>query len=152
MYKRWMQGAVICLMAVVMLGASPGARFDKLGHDLICACGCDQILLECNHVSCPDSPQMISELHQQINSGGSDISILRWFATKYGSTVTASPIWGGFNDMAWIAPIVMFLLATIGTAILILVWKRNSNIQPSAVKRYPGDDAMRERIRRETEY
>ena len=152
MFKRWTQGAVVCLMAVVMLGASPGSRFDKLGHGLICACGCDQVLLECNHVSCPDSPQMIADLHQQINSGGSDTSILRWFVTKYGCTGSGSPIWGGFNDMAWIAPIIMFLLATVGTAILILFWKRRSNAQSSTVKHYPGADAMRERIRRETEY
>ena len=53
--KRWMQGLAVCLLAVVMLGAADGgARFNRLGHEMMCACGCGQILLECNHVGCPD--------------------------------------------------------------------------------------------------
>jgi cytochrome c-type biogenesis protein CcmH/NrfF len=55
----------------------------------MCACGCGQVLLECNHVGCPISPGMIAELHTQIDRGGSDASILNWFAAKYGATVLA---------------------------------------------------------------
>ena len=46
--------ALLCVVTVVMLGAGQ-SRFDRLGHELMCSCGCGQILLECNHVSCPDS-------------------------------------------------------------------------------------------------
>ena len=31
--------------------------------------------------------------------------MLNWFAAKYGATVLAAPIRGGFDNVAWIAPI-----------------------------------------------
>ncbi|MEO8737251.1 MAG: cytochrome c-type biogenesis protein CcmH [Edaphobacter sp.] len=155
--KRWMQGLTVCLLAVVMLGANDSAgRFSRLGHQMVCACGCGQILLECNHVSCPSSGPMIDELHAQMTSGGSDTAIFNWFAAKYGATVLAAPIRGGFDNVAWIAPFAVFLFATLGTGILIYVWKLRSASNPPPASTMGGtdaeNDAMRERIRRETEY
>jgi cytochrome c-type biogenesis protein CcmH/NrfF len=158
MFKRWIQAGAIGLLAVVMLGANdPGSRFGKIGHEMICTCGCGQVLLECNHVDCPVSPVMIGELHAQVDGGGSDTSILNWFAAKYGATVLAAPIRGGFDNVAWIAPMAVFFLATIGTGFLILIWKRRSGGETASVPMDGGvgvmeADAMRERIRRETEY
>lgn len=152
MLKRWMQGGLVCLLAVVMLGATPASRFDKVGHEMMCACGCGQILLECNHVGCPDSARMINELHAQIDSGATDVSVLNWFAAKYGATVLAAPIRGGFDNVAWIAPMAVFLLATLGTGFLIRIWTRSSARRPVAADTNVVGDAMRERIRRETEY
>lgn len=155
--KRWMQGLAVCLLAVVMLGANDaGSRFSRLGHEMVCECGCGQILLECNHVNCPVSPVMIGELHAQLDGGGSDTLILNWFAAKYGATVLAAPIRGGFDNVAWIVPFSVFFFATAGTGVLIYFWKRRSGANPPPVSPTgmldAGRDAMRERIRRETEY
>jgi cytochrome c-type biogenesis protein CcmH/NrfF len=155
--KRWLQGLTVCLLAVVMLGATDsGGRFSRLGHQMVCACGCGQILLECNHVSCPSSGPMIDELNAQMASGGSDTAIFNWFAAKYGATVLAAPIRGGFDNVAWIAPFAVFLFATLGTGVLIYVWKLRSASNLPPVSTMGGTDAennaMRERIRRETEY
>jgi cytochrome c-type biogenesis protein CcmH len=155
--KRWIQSLAVCFLAVVMLGAvDGGARFNRLGHNMICECGCGQILLECNHVNCPVSAPMITELHAQLAGGGSDKSIMSWFAAKYGATVLAAPLRGGFDDVAWIMPYAVFILSIIGTGILIYFWKRRSllNAPPtSATGTFDADkEAMRERIRRETEY
>jgi cytochrome c-type biogenesis protein CcmH/NrfF len=149
--RRWMWAAVVCLLAVVMLGADPSARFEKLGHEMICTCGCGQILLECNHVGCPVSPVMINELHAQMDGGGSDTLVLNWFAAKYGATVLAAPIRGGFDNVAWIAPMAAFLLATLGVGFLIRSWTVRRVPVKSAAPNM-GDAALRERIRRETEY
>jgi cytochrome c-type biogenesis protein CcmH len=143
----------VCLLAVAMLGADPSSRFNRVGHEMICACGCGQVLLDCNHVGCPVSPVMIGELHARMDEGGTDTSILNWFAAKYGATVLAAPIRGGFDNVAWIAPIAVFFLATVGTGFLIRLWKVKSS--PQAPARAVGGvsgDALRERIRRETEY
>jgi len=155
--KRWIQGLAVCLLAIVMLGADDGgARFNRLGHQMVCACGCGQILLECNHVGCPDSDRMIGELRAQMASGGSDKSIFDWFAAKYGATILAAPIRGGFDNVAWIAPFAVFIFATFGTGLLIYFWKRRSALNPPPAN--PNGildaerEAMRERIRRETEY
>jgi cytochrome c-type biogenesis protein CcmH/NrfF len=153
-FRRFAGAGMVCLLAVVMLGASPDARFEKMGHEMICTCGCGQILLECNHVGCPVSPVMISELHAQIDGGGSNTSIFNWFAAKYGAIVLASPIRGGFDNVAWVAPIAVFLLATIGTGLLVRMWSSRSRQRRavSTAGAVMGSDAMRERIRRETEY
>ncbi|QNI35317.1 cytochrome c-type biogenesis protein [Edaphobacter albus] len=157
MLKRWWQGATVCLLALVMLGAADASsRFGRLGHEMVCVCSCGQILLECNHVGCPDSDRMIGELRQQISSGNSNTAILNWFSAKYGPTVLAAPIRGGFDNAAWIAPMAVFLLATVGTGVLVVLWKKRTAARPVAAG-FPndftaGDDDLRERIRRETEY
>jgi cytochrome c-type biogenesis protein CcmH len=152
--SRWLQAGFVCLLAVVMLGANPSSRFDKVGHQMMCACGCGQVLLECNHVGCPDSDRMIGELRAQISGGGSDEAILNWFTAKYGATILAAPIRGGFDNVAWIAPMAVFLLATVGVGFLVRMWTARSGrrVPVSATGPDVGGDTLRERIRRETEY
>ncbi len=158
MLKRTSQSALIAILALVMLGASDSSgRFNRIGHKMICACSCGQILLECNHVGCPDSDRMIGELRSHLADGGGDNSILSWFAGKYGATVLAAPMRGGFDNVAWIAPFSVFVLATLGTALLVKVWKRRSDrlqVAGAQVVRHTDDKerlALRERIRRELE-
>jgi cytochrome c-type biogenesis protein CcmH len=88
--------------------------------------------------------------------GGSDKSIMSWFAAKYGATILAAPLRGGFDDVAWVMPYAVFILSILGTGILIYFWKRRSLLNPSpasATGTFDADkEAMRQRIRRETEY
>jgi cytochrome c-type biogenesis protein CcmH len=158
-----LQVALLCVITIVMLGAGR-SRYDRLGHEMICTCGCTQILLECNHVGCPVSPVMMNELQTQLDGGGSDVLVENWFAAKYGAIVLASPIRGGFDNVAWIVPITVFGLATLGTAFVVWIWRRrmlrlagasgfdDGLAFPSPSTSDPADTAMRERIRRETEY
>jgi cytochrome c-type biogenesis protein CcmH len=157
--KLW-QSAAVALLAVAMLGADassdPSARFGRIGHNMMCVCGCSQVLLECNHVGCPDSSRMIGELQDQMagpNGGGSDALILNWFVSKYGATVLAAPIRGGFDNVAWIVPIALFLLGTVGTAFVVRAWAaRRRPALAGGAEFTVADDAMRDRIRRETEW
>jgi cytochrome c-type biogenesis protein CcmH len=156
-WAKTLQIALLCIITVVMLGAGQ-SRYDRIGHELMCSCGCGQILLECNHVGCPDSARMINELRTQLASNSSDTAVLQWFAAKYGPTILAAPIRGGFDNAAWIVPIAVFLLATIGTFGVVWLWKRRalSLAGPApiigALPNTPEDAALRDRIRRETEY
>ncbi len=157
-WARTVQTALLCIICIAMLGAGQ-SRFDRLGHGLMCSCGCGQILLECNHVGCPDSARMIDELRTQLATGNSDTQIQQWFVTKYGATVLAAPMRGGFDNVAWIVPIGVFLLATAGTFLVVWMWKRRALALagPPAIggelpASNPQDAALRERIRRETEY
>jgi cytochrome c-type biogenesis protein CcmH/NrfF len=159
-WARTLQIALLCFVTVVMLGAGK-SPFDRVGHELMCTCGCGQVLLECNHVGCTESARMIGELRTQLGSGASETAVLKWFAAKYGPTVLAAPIRGGFDDAAWIVPIGVFLLATVGTFGVVWLWKRRalSLAGPAGIDQLaplvpstPHDAALRERIRRETEY
>jgi cytochrome c-type biogenesis protein CcmH/NrfF len=156
--KLW-QSMMVGLLAVAMLGANassdPSARFGRIGHNMMCVCGCGQVLLECNHVGCPDSERMIGELRDQVggpNGDGADSLILNWFVAKYGATVLAAPIRGGFDNVAWIMPIALFLLGTVGTAFIVRAWAARRRPAMAGVPTSIANDAMRDRIRRETEW
>ena len=154
--RRGLQMVVVCVLAMVMLGAGDsGDRFGRIGHRMMCVCGCGQILLECNHVGCPDSDRMIGELRDQVsgpNGAGAESLIMNWFVAKYGATVLAAPLRGGFDMVAWIVPITVFVLAIFGTGLLVKMWaERRGALAIDAIPT-PVDDALRERIRRETEY
>ena len=155
--RRLPQLLLICLIAFTMLGAgTPSTRFDKLGHKLMCPCGCAEILLECNHVGCPDSEGMIAELHSQLGSSLADSNILAWFAHKYGSTVLASPMRGGFDLVAWIVPFAVLAAGLTGIFFLLRLWQRRHAeaviAVPAGSVRVGTTDTMRDRIRRETTY
>ena len=121
--KRSTQLALVILAIFLFLGAGDDARFNKLGHRMMCACGCGQILLECNHVGCTYSDKMRNELMAGLERADSDDLILQGFVQNYGPTVIAAPTVTGFNRVAWVMP---FLALGLGIAFVILVvrsWK-----------------------------
>lgn len=153
--NRFLQMVLLFTVALITIGAgSTDQAFSSIGHKMVCVCGCGQILLECNHVGCPDSDRMIRELRTKVAEGGSDTSVFNWFTAKYGPTVLAAPIRGGFDNAAWIVPLVVFILALGGTAYIIRRWKgRHVLAMPGAPGMLHTEvDDVRERIRRETEF
>ena len=122
--SRWMQVVVVVFAVMVFVGAGEDSdRFNKLGHRMMCACGCGQILLECNHVGCNYSDKMRNELIASLDRAESDDLILQGFVQNYGPTVIAAPTVTGFNRIAWVMP---FLALGIGLAFVVLVvrsWK-----------------------------
>ena len=115
---------LVSVTLIVLLGAGdPATRFGALGHQLMCICGCGQILLECNHVGCPDSDGMRNELMAAVSRGDSDSLVEQSFVQKYGPTVLAAPTGTGFDRTAWIMPFVA-LFAGFGIVILVIrAWK-----------------------------
>ncbi|HVN21612.1 MAG TPA: hypothetical protein VMU05_22690, partial [Dongiaceae bacterium] len=73
--KRLLQACLLAFVCIACLGATPSrsadTRFNDLGHKLMCKCGCNQILLECNHVGCSYSTQMREELMAALTRGAS---------------------------------------------------------------------------------
>jgi hypothetical protein len=163
---RLAQLLAIPLLATLMLGASNAeARYERDGHNLMCVCGCAEVLLECNHVGCTDSARMTAELHARLDGSAPglngivppDDAILKWFASKYGATVLAAPIRGGFDNVAWIMPFAVFLCGTLGTALLVRLWSRHRKPlgAPGLASETwvsPETQALKEKIRRETQY
>ena len=144
--------AIVMAFAVALLGASGDtARFDELGrHRIICVCGCNQMLLECNHVGCTYSDKMRQELSAAVQNEGNDDAILQSFVREYGTTVLAAPSARGFDRVAWIMPFAVFFVATFGAAIVIRKWKERQPA-PAMPANSAAFDPYREQARRETE-
>jgi cytochrome c-type biogenesis protein CcmH/NrfF len=153
--RRALECALLSLAVFLFSGAAdPSTRFHDLGHQLMCICGCNQILLECNHVGCPDSDSMRNELMVAVTRGDSDSLVEQSFVQKYGPTVLAAPTNTGFDRTAWIMP---FAALFVGFAIVILIvraWKKRptpaiaDGLRPSTGAEF---DRFREQARKETD-
>jgi cytochrome c-type biogenesis protein CcmH/NrfF len=142
---------LLVVLCVVTLGsADTEARYNDVGHKLMCICGCSEILLECNHVGCPDSARMIGELRAAIDRGDGNDVILAAFQDKYGPTALAAPMLTRFNIVAWVVPPALLLLGLLGTILLVKKWRLRTASMP-VVAQDPASQELRARIRRETE-
>lgn len=152
--RRFVRFAILPLvvaLSVVALGsADTEARYQNLGHKLMCVCGCSEILIECNHVGCPDSDRMLGELRAAIANGDSSNAILTAFQDKYGPTALAAPMLTKFNILAWVVPPGLLILGLAGTWLLVKKWRLRAASMP-AVAEDPFSTELRDRIRKETE-
>ena len=149
----WRTVQILLVFSVILFtiaASDPTARFNDLGHRLMCSCGCNEILLECNHVGCPLSDGMRNELQAGVNRGDNDSMILQAFVQKYGPTVLAAPTTQGFNRIAWIMPFAVLFVGIGATALLVRKWRLRTVPMP-APSPTPRFEEIRGRIRRETE-
>jgi cytochrome c-type biogenesis protein CcmH/NrfF len=153
MPKRLFQIVLVVAFSFTMLAAGDSStRFDHLGHQLVCQCGCGQILLECNHVNCPVSAPMIDQLKAQMESGLPDAGVLNFFIGKYGPVVLAAPIRGGFDNVAWIVPVVIVVLGLALVLVVLRGWKaQHTHLAATASLPSAAPDDLRDRIRRDTD-
>ena len=153
--RRSLQCGILAAAVFLFSGAGdPSTRFNELGHQLMCICSCGQILLECNHVGCPDSDGMRNELMAAVTRGDSDSLVQQAFVQKYGPTVLAAPTTTGFDRTAWIMPFVALLVGFAIVVIIVRSWKNRpapalaGGLRPSSA---PELDKFREQAEKETE-
>ena len=153
----WMKSLQACTLAVAVcfsVGANtPSGRLYSLDHQLMCTCGCSEILGECNHVGCTQSTQELNELRAGIAAGQSDQQIFNTFIAKYGATVLAAPTGHGFDLVAWIAPFAVLGAALLGVVLLVRRWSVGNSLTAPGADAAIEDPEERERlekIRRET--
>jgi cytochrome c-type biogenesis protein CcmH/NrfF len=153
--SRWIKAAQAVLLAVAVcfsVGATDsGSRLNNISHRTMCTCGCAEILGECNHVGCTSSTEELALVRDGIAGGQSDKQILDAMVEKYGATVLAAPTTSGFNLVAWIAPFAVFGAALLGTVLLVRNWSISRSAAPAQAATTPAMDALREKIRRETD-
>jgi len=153
--KRAAQMLLIVIAMFTFMGVGDeDARFRDLGHHLMCVCGCNQILLECNHVGCQYSDRMRVELATALDRGDNDELTLQSFIQKYGTTVVAAPSTSGFGRVAWIMPFVALLGGLAAVVFVVRSWRNRpapalaDGIQPL---RGPELEQFRDQADKETE-
>jgi cytochrome c-type biogenesis protein CcmH len=150
-----LQLGLLCVALFAFLGAGDEpAHFNELGHRLMCVCGCNQILLECNHVGCQYSDRMRGELMAGLERGDSDDLTLQSFVQKYGTTVMAAPTTTGFNRVAWIMPYLALVLGLAMVVLIVRAWRLRPLVLPvGGVAPVSGAELehFREQARKDTE-
>jgi cytochrome c-type biogenesis protein CcmH/NrfF len=153
-FKSLLRIAEIVLVTVTLFStmatSDPSARFNDLGHRMMCMCGCNEMLLECNHVGCPVSGPMRDQLQAAVDRGDNDDLVLQSFVQKYGPVVLAAPTMTGFNRIAWIMPFLVLTLGLGGAALLVRNWRLRTAAMPP-VPKTAAFEKQRSVIRRETE-
>jgi cytochrome c-type biogenesis protein CcmH/NrfF len=152
-FRRAAQIGLLCVAIFAFLGAGDeNARFNDLGHRMMCVCGCNQILLECNHVGCNYSDHMREELIAAINHGDNDDLVLQAFIQKYGTTVLAAPTSKGFNRVAWTMPYAVLVLGLGVVTMIVRAWGRKAvALREAAGPTDPAMEPFRDQAQRETE-
>ncbi|HEX4423924.1 MAG TPA: cytochrome c-type biogenesis protein CcmH [Terriglobales bacterium] len=155
MLKRSLQAGLLLASLLIFLGAGDtSARFNDLGHRMMCVCGCHQILLECNHVGCQYSSRMRDELTAAVERESSDDLALQWFVQTYGTTVIAAPSAKGFDRVAWIMPYLVLVFGLSTVVLIVRAWKGRPLVRPvGSVEPIQGAalDHFREQARKDTE-
>ncbi len=147
----------LTLTAAVFLFMGAGddsARFKDLGHRMMCACGCGQILLECNHVGCTYSDKMRDQLQAALDKGNNDDLILQGFVQDYGPTVIAAPTATGFNRVAWIMPFAALAFGITFVVYVVRSWKNRPTpalADGIAIQQGSDLDEFRRKARKETD-
>ena len=145
---------VVLLATLMFIGAGDdSARVERLGHQMMCVCGCNQILLECNHVGCAYSTRMRDELVAAVNRGESDNVVLQSFIQNYGTTVLSTPTKSGFSLIAWIMPYFALVLGILLVVFVVRAWRHRPLPVENATAPVRGDELQRfrDQARRETD-
>ena len=106
--------------------AASNPEVQKLGHQLMCMCGCNQILIECDHQGsdrCVMHDQMMAELEQRVASGETPSLIRQAFVQEYGPQVLVVPPARGFDLTAWLMPIFVGLLGLTLAVLVVQRWR-----------------------------
>ncbi|MDP3879945.1 MAG: cytochrome c-type biogenesis protein CcmH [Dehalococcoidales bacterium] len=96
--------ALILVLLFLIPTVVSAATVTDLAKQFVCQCGCNSVLPSCNHIECGSRAEMNALLQQMVDQGQTEPEITRFFVTRYGEQVLASPPKRGFNLMAWITP------------------------------------------------
>ena len=151
--KKILKAVLLPCALVLLMGAdNQEARYQKLGSKIMCTCGCAEMLLQCDHVGCPNSDRMTHELRANVQTMSNDEEVLDWFRSTWGVVAVVEPRTHGFELLAWILPAAGLGLGLMLVVLLIRNWKmRPAPVAAADLNLAPDLEALRDRARRETE-
>ena len=104
-------------------------RFHSVCKRLVCQCGCNLVLDDCNHFQCGSATPMRARVDKEILEGKGDQEIINGFVEDMGLVVLSAPPTSGFNITAWILPGVLLSIAVV---VILLLLRRWSTLSPAA--------------------
>jgi cytochrome c-type biogenesis protein CcmH len=140
------------------LGYSEQAK--QIGMHLKCMCrGCEMSAGGCAHPGgsfsgpCDTAKAMLKEVDQHLAKGDSEQQIIQAFVAQYGSIVYMEPPKRGFGLVAWLMPIVYFLVGLALAVFVVRKWRERQHAAAPPAPNVPSEalDRARAQAARETE-
>ncbi len=100
-----------------------GVAFRRVSNRLLCQCGCNYMVLSCNHLDCPSATYIRKTIKNSLADGMSEDVIVANFVDQYGVQILPEPPLQGFSLMAWVMPFLVLLLGGGGVSYLLWQWK-----------------------------
>ncbi len=122
---------------------------DDITQDLICTCGCGEMLGECD---CDTAAQMIAPISGMIDQGQDKNQIISYFVQQYGEEVLAAPTKEGFNLTAWVIPFVVMGIAIVVVYFVMAKWVlKGKTRKKQGKKTHPGpkEDKYTKKLKKE---
>ena len=108
MKRRFSLKPVLLLLLAISslaLAADRNERMRELTPKFMCICGgCNQVLMNCNHIGCPSREAMLKDIGKRVDQGDNNDGVVEYFIDKYGTSVLSAPPASGFNLTAWVMP------------------------------------------------
>ena len=127
--RRMIRFVTAAFLLVPILSGLPAhaqqtEKAKSLGKRLLCVCGCNQILTECNHIGCSMSTEMLKKLDQQVARNEPEDLTIQAFVQEYGERVLAQPAVKGFSLAAWIMPGAAGIIGLVIVFTVLRLWRR----------------------------
>ena len=110
----------------------------------------------CQNESVADSSAAIAQqmrqvIRQDLQKGMSEQQILQYFAAHYGNTILLTPPQQGFNLLAWLMPVAIYLLGLGLVSYIVRDWRAQGRLQLATPEEHVDDDAELEQYRAQLE-
>ena len=138
---------IITLAALFLPTVGLALTLGEMEAEIMCDCGCTMVLNTC---SCGRSDAMRTRIETMIGQGSSKDEIINTFVSQYGEIILSAPTRKGFNLVAYIAPMTIFVLGLMVVIFLIRRWRLSGQEEGQDASMRPAlDEAMIMRINRE---
>ena len=68
------------------------AAFRRVSNRLLCQCGCNYMVLSCNHLECPSATYIRRVIRTSLEAGKSEDAIVAGFVEEYGVRILPEPL------------------------------------------------------------
>ena len=138
---------IIALAALFLPSVGLALTLGEMEAEIMCDCGCTMVLNTC---SCGRSDAMRSRIETMIGQGSSKDEIINVHIAQYGEISLSAPTRKGFNLVAYIAPMTVFVLGLLVVMFLIRRWRFSGQEEGEYAAMRPAlDQEMITRINRE---
>jgi cytochrome c-type biogenesis protein CcmH/NrfF len=163
--------AVLLLAGLAVAAAAPARHAraadltpqQRVEAGMMCYCGCANLTVR--SCTCGTADAIRAEIASRLGAGETPDQVLAAFVARHGEKILSAPTDSGFNLLAWTMPFAAILAAGVVLVVLVRRWERAgagartgpdaggppAAAAPAGTAAAAGDEALRDRVRREIE-